>query len=337
MKKQNESQPIVPQNIFRCISYFIVFTFLFFLLKRLYGLTNEIKIESTSFNPLFLITSYTFLIGYHTLRIFPWLLFYRKTSLKSVSFLSAWTLFQLSEIGKYVPGKVGQFVGIIALCRFFKIEKAEAIVSTLMQLAFQCASGLLVGVPILFYPSTKKILHNLPAKVLYNLPLLVGALLFIIFLCFILRILFKKYLSTQFIYILKGMRSLFSLKGIFQFAMIYLSLWVCLGISFYLFVKSIYPIPVLHLPIITSIYAFAWSISFMTLVTPGGLGVREGILSLLLTSCLSPATATLVALLSRLWVICVEILLAGVAWGYYMRQKRIIPNIQNSTNRNLEI
>ena len=71
----------------------------------------------------------------------------------------------------------------------------------------------------------------------------------------------------------------------------------------------------------------------MTLITPGGLGVREGILSLLLTSCLPPATATLVALLSRLWVICVEIILAGVALGCYFRQKRIIPIIQE-TNSN---
>ena len=59
----------------------------------------------------------------------------------------------------------------------------------------------------------------------------------------------------------------------------------------------------------------------MTLITPGGLGVREGILSLLLTACLPPATATLVALLSRFWIIGVEIILAGVAFGCYFRQK----------------
>lgn len=329
MKKRNESQSNLLQNIFRCLSYFIAFTFLFFLLKRLYGLTNTLKIETISFNPFFLIMSCTLFIGYRTLRISPWLIFYRKAALKSVSLLSAWILFQLSEIGKYVPGKVGQFVGIIALCRFFKIKKAEAIVSTLLQLAFQCASGLLVGVPILFYPLTKKFSHNLLAKVLYNLPLLVGTLLLILALCFILRILLKKYLSTQNIYILKEMRSLFSLKGILQFAMIYLSLWICLGISFFLFVKSIYPIPMIQLPIIVGIYAFAWSISFMTLVTPGGLGVREGVLSVLLTFCLPPATATLVALLSRVWAICVEIILASVAWGCYYRQKRSITNIQD--------
>ncbi len=103
--------------------------------------------------------------------------------------------------------------------------------------------------------------------------------------------------------------------------MIYLLVWISLGIAFFLFVKSIYPIHITQFPIIMSIFAFAWSIGFMTLITPGGLGVREGILSLLLTSCLPPATATLIALLSRIWVICIEIILAGVAFGCYMRQK----------------
>ena len=328
MKEQNEPQSYVQQIIFRCISYFIAFTFLFFLLKRLYGLTNELKIESISFNPYYLIFSCIFFIGYRTLRILPWLIIYRKTTLKSVPVLSAWTLFQLSELGKYVPGKVGQFVGIVVLCRFFRIKKSEAIVSMLLQLALQCASGLLVGAPVLFYPSTRKFLHNLLENILNNLPFLVGTLLLIVVLCFLLLILLKKHLSTQNIYILKGMQTLFSLKGILYLILIYFLVWISLGISFFLFVKSIYPIHVTQFPIITSIFAFAWSIGFMTLITPGGLGVREGILSLLLTSCLPPATATLVALLSRIWVICVEIILAGIAYGCFIRQKRIIQNSQ---------
>ena len=60
----------------------------------------------------------------------------------------------------------------------------------------------------------------------------------------------------------------------------------------------------------------------MSFMTPGGLGIREGVLSLFLTPCLPTGTATLVALLSRVWVIITEIILAGIAWGYYSRQTR---------------
>jgi len=53
------------------------------------------------------------------------------------------------------------------------------------------------------------------------------------------------------------------------------------------------------------------------------LGVREGVLSVLLTTVLPPATATLVALLARLWTVAAELLLGGVAFAMDFRQRRV--------------
>lgn len=90
--------------------------------------------------------------------------------------------------------------------------------------------------------------------------------------------------------------------------------------KFFFFIKSIYPIRIVQLPIISSIYPFAWSIGFLSLITPSGLGVREGVLSMFLTTCLPPVTATLVALLARLWMVITEVVLAGVAWRCYCKR-----------------
>ena len=60
----------------------------------------------------------------------------------------------------------------------------------------------------------------------------------------------------------------------------------------------------------------------MSLITPSGLGVREGVLSMFLTACLPPVTATLVALLSRLWLLNLEVILAGIAWTCYRKRRR---------------
>ena len=60
----------------------------------------------------------------------------------------------------------------------------------------------------------------------------------------------------------------------------------------------------------------------MSLITPSGLGVREGILSMFLTTCLPLATATLVALLSRLWLLNLDVILAGIAWICYRKRRR---------------
>lgn len=91
-------------------------------------------------------------------------------------------------------------------------------------------------------------------------------------------------------------------------------LWLCLGTAFFLFVQSLTPVPWAHAGILIACYAFAWLCGFLRFLTPGGLGVREGLLSRLLAHYLPASQATLVALLCRLWMLSVEIVLAGVAF-----------------------
>ena len=313
----------VKSEILRFTKYLIALAILLFLFKRLASLLEELKVESISFSIFFFIISCAILISYRTLQIFPWLTIYQKTSSKSVSVLSVWIFFQLSELGKYLPGKVGHFVGIVILSRPLGIAKIGAIVSTLLQLVFQCILGVLVGLPALLSPTAREFLRNSLERFQHNIPLFIGTLAVIVVLCVVFFILLRKQLLTNKVYLQEGMQVIFSIMGTLRLIGIYLLLWVHSGIAFSLFVKSIYAIHVTQFPIIMSIYAFAWSIGFISLVTPGGLGVREGVLSVLLTSCLPPATATLVALLSRAWVICVEIILAGIAWGCYCIRKRI--------------
>ena len=66
--------------------------------------------------------------------------------------------------------------------------------------------------------------------------------------------------------------------------------------------------------ILTACFAFAWIVGFLSFLTPGGLGIREGLLGLLLSNYMIPSQATNVALLCRLWMLSAEILLAGTAF-----------------------
>ena len=333
MKKKIEVSSNVLETALRFGRYLIAFSILFFLFKHLSELFRDLKVESIAFNPFWLLLSCVILIVYRTLRIFPWLTLYQNMTSESVSFLSSWTLFQLSELGKYLPGKVGQFVGMAALCRSLEISRDEAIASTLLQLMFQC----LFGDPSLEYPfyfllkqenfgRTYLLIywHNSFRSIVFFAA--------IIGLGTIILVLLRKRLSSQKGHFQKIMRTLFSFKKLFRLVVIYISLWACVGIGFFLFIKSIYPIQMVQLPIILGIYPFAWSIGFLSLITPGGLGVREGILSLFLTAFLPSATATLIALLSRLWIINTEVILAAIAWGYYCRQRRIT-KFQNTVSR----
>ena len=68
------------------------------------------------------------------------------------------------------------------------------------------------------------------------------------------------------------------------------------------------------------IYAAAWTVGFLSVITPGGLGIREGMLSLLLSAYLPSSTATLVALLSRTWSLAADLVLAAGAIALRLKE-----------------
>src|SRR6266536_1314431 len=61
-------------------------------------------------------------------------------------------------------------------------------------------------------------------------------------------------------------------------------------------------------------YAAAYAVGFLSLLTPAGLGVREGVLVLALGPVLPAGPALVVALVSRLWMMVFELLGATVAY-----------------------
>ena len=297
---------------------------LLFLVKRFAGLLDEMDVDSLSFHPLWLIVSLGILIGYRTLLVYPWRTLYSSASQTEVSFQASWVLCQLSQLGKYLPGKVGQFIGIVALSRPLGLLKTESVISTLQALAIQCVLGFCIGVPVLLSPTANHSLHNWHPLFRRNAPILIGLTLVIVGLgCILLFFFFKGMFLKKMYPLQKSIRALFRVPRILRLLTVYFLLWVYFGIGFFFFVKSITPAVELgHFLMITGIYPFAWSIGFISLVTPGGLGVRESVLSVFLTLCLPPATTTLIALLSRVWVISAEILLASIAGSLYYRRKR---------------
>ena len=60
-------------------------------------------------------------------------------------------------------------------------------------------------------------------------------------------------------------------------------------------------------------YAFAWSVGFLVVLAPGGLGVREVVLVTTLTPLVGVGTATAVALVSRAVTTASDLICAGVS------------------------
>lgn len=295
---------------------------LFFLIKHLFSSLTTLKAEMIVLQPFWFTVSLLLLFLYFGGLGIPWgFLYQARREMPKVSFLSGWTFFQLSQLGRYLPGKLGQFVWMLSLSPKFNIDKTTAVFATCLQLIFQCSLGCVLGLPIFLRPEFSLFLQSRFAGVeMFPKAGLTGIGIVVLFggVVFLYRRRIRETLPT----LIAQSRAMFAIASVLRLLAVYLLLWTLLGVAFFLFIKSLTPIAISQLIAVTCIYAAAWSIGFLSLITPSGLGVREGVLSLLLTLVgLPSATATLAALLSRFWTLGAQLVLNGIAFGLYWRQR----------------
>ncbi|MGC8826750.1 MAG: lysylphosphatidylglycerol synthase domain-containing protein, partial [Anaerolineae bacterium] len=88
---------------------------------------------------------------------------------------------------------------------------------------------------------------------------------------------------------------------------------LCIGTGFHLFMRAVYPAwPAGLWPVAVGTYAAAWLIGFLIFFVPMGIGVREGIIVMLLAPFVPFAPANAVAIGFRLWIALRDALFAGI-------------------------
>jgi len=95
--------------------------------------------------------------------------------------------------------------------------------------------------------------------------------------------------------------------------LLYLPVWLLLGASFWLCARGLVAVPASDLALYMGAFAVAWLAGLVAIYAPGGLGVREAVLVALLHGRIGAADALVVAAASRLILILVDVLLAGIS------------------------
>jgi hypothetical protein len=93
----------------------------------------------------------------------------------------------------------------------------------------------------------------------------------------------------------------------------YIVVWLIQGLAFATLVRALAPLPLAGVPYVAAAWVAAYVIGFLSLLTPSGLGVREGVIVLLLAAILPQPVAAVIAILARLWTIAGEAIAAGLA------------------------
>ena len=212
----------------------------------------------------------------------------------------------LSQAGRHLPGGIWSYVTRLGLAQGFVpdgVAMTSLVTETLLRVASEAAVSLVV---FLLYPALRA------ASTMLGLAM--GGILT---LCLIaLHPVTARWLSR-----LPGMAmmapTLEALGGVgmgraLALAGYYAVSVLATGLAFALLVSSLYPIRGGDIPLIVGALAAAVLIGFLTPIAPNGLGVREGILSWLLSSMLPTSVALMLAVLSRAWLIVGEAIWVGL-------------------------
>lgn len=286
-------------------TYSLVIISVVFLIR--YLVKNNLLYVPTRINWLYGAASILLAMLGHLFSCKGWQLILRTNGI-GITYREAVLSLGISTLGKYIPGKVWLIAGAsgrVASTTGKPLAKVTYI-STLGQI-LGIAIALAIGVASLY----GKV--SMPLLVLFYFSILTIITLTIKYKSRIMSfsVFEKNKFAEKWI---KPMISSISFPFILASALAWLS-W-CIG--FFLMARSI--IPGLDQPMLGFSFALAAALGILALIAPGGLGIREGVLGLVLTGFMSnKQDITTVAAFSRLWYLIGELFIFSLAAGLLIR------------------
>ena len=215
------------------------------------------------------------------------------TGKNRISVKDAIAIFYLSALGRYIPGKVWQLVGLAYFSEGAGIESEVAITASLLSQSLSVITGILVSAgAVIMYIKWYFVLPVVILMMLFLYPPVFNKIL--------------NFLSRR----LRGKSVKMDMTLLKELALFfgYIFAWALYGFSFYLLFKAF----AIKIGLLKSIQFFASSylLGLFAIFVPGGLGVREGILMVLLKEIgIAGYLGSMIAIVERINITITELLL----------------------------
>jgi len=224
-------------------------------------------------------------------------------------------VFFLGQLGKYLPGSVWSFAAQAELGRDFEVPVRRSAAVGVLAVAFSLASGLLVAAVTLPLLSRSSAAHYWPALAL--VPLAVAGL-------------HPRVLNAVLTRVLRWVRRPalehpLTLAGVIRCVVWAVLAWVAFGLQIVALAHALGAHGGRLWPLAIGGFALAWSVGFLVLFVPAGVGVREAALTAALAPVLPAGEALVVALVSRLLMTGGDLVWAVLAGALTPRRSRPAP------------
>lgn len=209
----------------------------------------------------------------------------------------------LTIFGKYIPGKLWLIIGRAAyITSLTRISIKQLSMISLLSQLFTLWTGLLIGSLILFLQPEAQVYSKLALFAFVGLSVLIFSAHFKNLVERIISRLSKRQLNIP----------ILRLSNLKSLIIPYLSTWIAWSLGFYLLLMA-YSNNFIHFSAL-AIFPLSGTLGIMAIITPGGIGVREAAIVVLLSTVgFSIPEATSISALQRLWFLVGEAFIFIVA------------------------
>jgi len=218
---------------------------------------------------------------------------------KSMDFWTCFRIYNITQLGKYIPGNIWHFVGKAAAYRNQNFNLGNIRDALIVENVWLFLSAFVYGLILLVVFEYELIL-----RLFFSHMYLAILLILLMPLSFFLA---QKLLQVDF-------KKIFShYRLTMRIAAIQIFVWTFLGLGFVALALPFLPNEADILMLI-GLYAIAFSIGFITPFAPSGIGVREAVLALGLLPYMPLEVVILVSIANRLLYLLAELFLASIAY-----------------------
>ncbi len=291
----------------KIIAGLLISVIFYFLFRNIISYWGQVSDKLANINIYFILCAIGTYIIYCLILVQFWRFILGKLELY-LGYMASLRIWISSMMIRYMPvGKGWSILGRVWLSKKEGLPKPQVLASIYLETVTAVIAGFLLAVIMGGFIGSDKLWFYKPGYILIS----VGLMLILLQ----PNILFK--LMSRLLKLLK--REPVDIKissgDLWQITGFFLINWFLMGFIVYLIIRSLYPINIRLIPLVTGIYAMAWVLGFLVIIIPGGLGVREGVIAYLLSFYIPLPLASLAAVLSRLVFIISELILFLVVWG----------------------
>jgi uncharacterized membrane protein YbhN (UPF0104 family) len=275
-----------------------------FLFRSLYLEWEQVVAYRWDLNYLALVVAFGLMLLAAAFYAYLWKLILERLG-SPLSYRKSYRIFFLSQLGRYIPGKVWSILGLVYLSQKEGVSKVISGTSVTLQLVLQIVSGVVV--------------FALALPLWTELGSSMGLVALIVLLPLGLVLLHPAVVT-------RGVRLALRLTGQTEIELswsyryllgqlaLWIGFWLLNGVAYHFLIRSLDSSPLPHVLVLAGIFSVSWVAGFLSLVTPSGLGVMEGALTFLLSFFFPMHVATIIALWTRVARTASDLVCAAIAW-----------------------